>query len=118
EVEITCGTTTERSYTVQPGGRLRVAVRDENGAFLPLRCEVRDWQGNPVRVSFADEHLSGSSETTLSSHGPNEVGSALAPGKYTVTVLVGGEPGQTAEAMIKPLETTTVEMTVVSPRSR
>jgi hypothetical protein len=72
--------------TAEPGGRLRILVREADGSPAGARCVVRDAEGVEVRVRFVwrGEEYGRSSTAHVIEGGPNDVVPALAPGRYAL----------------------------------
>lgn len=81
------------SARFERGGRLRLTVRGEAGAFLPARATLRDLSGAPLDVRFLlrspDEQGFAPGER-LSAKGPSDVHPNLPAGVYEVELSMEG----------------------------
>jgi len=113
EVEVVSGCTAKLTIRLELGGRLRVAVRDDEGRFVSRRCRVVDERGSAVKLWF--RRLGRTGEWMASINWTHDSGSAetfpsIAPGTYRVefpnqagavekAVTVRVKPGKTVDVV-------------------
>ncbi|MCI0342588.1 MAG: sigma-70 family RNA polymerase sigma factor [Planctomycetales bacterium] len=110
--------TVERSFTVEPAGRLRLRVHDAAGRNLPARCEVRDATGQSLDPEFVwhsdDDPRRGGAFT----HGhvfegaPIHVEPALSPGRYELAFSLEGFRPRTVPVDVRVGETADLDVTL------
>ncbi len=115
EVHVPEEGTLEVEMAVVLGGRLRLRARDPDGSGLGPACVVRNEQGREMDVRFVGRRANSYSvgdalETDVSTN----VEPALPAGVYRLTFTTDGYLPKTTEAIIRPGETTTVDV-VLTP---
>ena len=76
------------SVVFEPGGRLLVAARDEQGEFVRTACDVFGPTGERVTVRFVGGHreLGRGARSRLGDCGLSQIDRALPPGTYTLRI--------------------------------
>ncbi len=112
EVVLTDGEEVEVALDAKLGGRLRIAARNPDGAFLNAGCRVLAADGRALAVVFLAQDQSGTTfgNGTLAGRVPNEVDQPLPPGTYRVEFEMEDRHPKAMTVVVNRGETTEVNV--------
>jgi hypothetical protein len=114
EVDLVAGRETRLTLKAALGGRLRVAVRDEEGKLLDAYAVLRDARGRKLEVSYVSggENFASMSSGGPGTGSPSVVEPPLEPGEYRIELSVPGRESKTLDVKVDAGKTTDVDVTL------
>ncbi len=118
DIEIPATGEKEIVVVARPGGRLRIAARDEAGMLLPAAVTVRDAAGQTVAIELATRYGSGAHSLGgdhLDVAAPSDVATAFPPGRYRVELSLEGYETRVIDAEVEAGKTCLLDTTLRGP---
>ncbi len=114
EVDLVAGRETVIDLVARRGGRLRVAVRDEQGALLDANAVLRDGRGRQLQVAYVSggEDFASMSTGGPGTGSPSMVEPPLETGAYRLELSCPGRESKTLDVKVEVGKTTDVDVTL------